>query len=150
MADWKRVERLEEHDEASGSMDGLATSTYGVDAFQFVKVEDNTTFRAEYGIKDEAHLVFHFFGTEEANALPDPWRYWKNEVFPAVLERVAMDHFQTGPPYLRAAFSDELCSWWLQCDGAANKTLDVDAYARKFLDKLDAALDAAIQETFHA
>ena len=148
MADWKRVERLKEHDEASGNMEGLAESTYGIGAIQFIPVAENTTFRGEYGVKDDAHLVFHFFGTEEANRLPDPWRYWKNEVFPAVLQKVAVEHFRTGPPYLRAAFSDDLCSWWLQCDGAAKRVLDVDAYARKFLDKLDAALDAAVQEAF--
>lgn len=136
----KQILSSEEHAKASEAMAPMARLSYEVGGLVFVQATGYTTFRAEYGAKDGKDLVFHFFGTHEANSLPDPWDYWL-QTFPRALQKVAVEHFRTGPPHLKAAYAEELVSWWLQADGAAEKTLDVDAYAASFLDKLDEELE---------
>lgn len=139
----KQILSSEEHDTACadvGTLSGVAVEIPG--AMQFTGVNDYTTFRAEYGVKDEDNLVFHFFATEEINQLPNPWKYWK-ETFPEVLQKVAVPFFKSGPPALRAAYTEELASWWMQADGAAGKVLDAHHFARRFLQELDKELDDA-------
>ena len=140
----KQILSSEEHNRACegvNTLSGVAVELPG--ALQFTKVDDYTTFWAEYGVKDEDNLVFHFFVTEEVNQMPDPWKYWK-DTFPRVLQEVAVPFFKSGPPALRAAYTEELASWWLQADGAAGKVLDADHFAKKFLQELDKGLDDAL------
>jgi len=136
----KQILTSEEHNQACADMDGMESTELGVDAMEFTTVDEYTTFKAEYAVKDEDDLVFHFFATDEVNDMADPWGYWK-ESFPEALNEVAPAFFKSGPPKLRAAYAEELASWWLQADGAAGKVLDPDHYARKFLEQLDGALD---------
>lgn len=140
----KQILTSEEHNQACADMDELDGLAYDVDAMEFTPVEEFTTFRAEFAVKDESDLVFHFFATDEVNAMADPWGYWK-VTFPSVLEEAAVSFFKSGPPDLRAAYADELASWWLQADGAAGKVLDADVFARKFLEKLDLSLEERIR-----
>jgi hypothetical protein len=128
----------EEHEEAN---EGLAfgDAGYGVSPLAFEEVDMYTTFKAEFAVRDEA-LVFHFFPTEEVNQRSNPIGYWKGS-FSSALERVAKEHFNLDFPQLKAAYSDELASWWLQADGAATRTLDPGHYAYRFLEKLDKELD---------
>jgi len=118
---------------------GSAASAFGATAPTFIPAEGYTTFRAEYAEID-SDLVFHFFATPEINKLPDPWRYWR-ESFPDGLQRVATEHFGDGYPRIKAAYSDDLASWWLRASHY-DHILDLKEYARRFLAKLDAVLDA--------
>lgn len=134
----------EEHNRASGDLTGIsADTTLEAAALEFTKVNDYTTFRAEFTVKNESNLVFHFYATPEVNLQKQPWHYWKT-VFPRVLEEVAVPFFRSSPPDLRAAFTEELASWWLQADGAAGKVLSADHFARKFLERLDEELEKRI------
>lgn len=140
----KQILTTEEHNRASVDLVSLDEASYNVNAVKFEPVNYYTTFRAEYAVKDDCDLVFHFFATNEINKLPDPWMYWK-VTFPDVLEQIAPSFFKSGPPELRAAYTDELASWWLQADGAAGKVLNPDLYASKFLEELDGVLDKRFQ-----
>lgn len=120
----------------------------GVAALQFTPVDDFTTFRAEYAIVDE-DLVFHFFqppehvGAIEAKQTalePRLNHYWMDS-FPRTLDVVARDFFRAESPTLRAAYTEELKSWWLRGFGMA-AVATPDARAKLFLQKLDQALDA--------
>lgn len=119
--------------------------TGGVRGLQFVKVEDYTTFVAEYAI--EGHdLVFHFFLPPELIAQPGKLtsQYWK-EIFPMVLEPIVFEIFKVQPPRVQAAYVSELDlnSWWLRAYGFAD-LLDPDALCSKFFERLDSALEANI------
>lgn len=108
------------------------------EAPDFMAVNSFTTFRAEYA-NLMGDFVFHFFVNDEVNQLADPWAYWKGR-FPQVLERVAKEYFAIGYPRLRAAYSDEMASWWLRADGF-DHLIDPDEFCRRFLERLDAELD---------
>ncbi len=135
----------------------------------FTRVDDYTTFTAEYGIHD-GDITVHFFlprppkGALEVateSATPEEVeiaaaqaerskgllqrdsklaRYW-GEMFPAVLEPVVKDFFKAEPPRVQAAYTDEISSWWFKASGF--ETLDPNGLTREFLRKLDQALDAA-------
>lgn len=107
-------------------------------------VTDLTTFAAEVAVT-EGDLVYHFYATDEVNALPSPQQYW-HELFPAVLERTAKEYFKADFPRLKAAYTEEKASWWLRAFGFG-RVLDPHKMALRFCDVLDAALDAAMQST---
>jgi len=114
------------------SMDSAAC---GLVPLQFVKKEDYNTFTAEYAW-DGDDLVFHFFRSPER---AKEQSYWLT-LFPKVLDPVARDFFSAESPRLRAAFTEELDSWWLRANNYGN-IIDKTAFAELFLSKMDQALD---------
>jgi hypothetical protein len=113
-----------------------------VEAPNFMSVDSYTTFKAEYAVLD-GDIVFHFFANDEINRLPDPWHYWKT-VFPRCLERVAEKYFAATYPRVRAAYTDELASWWLRANGFGH-ILNMDEFAKQFLERLDKELDTQMR-----
>lgn len=126
------------------SLRALDDVACGVQPLQFKKVEDYTTFLAEYAW-DGDDLVFHFFRTPEMQGQAGPpaglsgTQYWRL-VFPEVLDPVAREVFQAGPPRLRAAYTEEMDSWWLRASNYGH-LIDKDAFVSRFLAKLDQTLD---------
>lgn len=113
---------------------------------QYIKVDEYTTFSAEYGMKDK-NLVIHFFLPPEQRPsegarglLPDVSTYWL-KLFPPVLDAVARNHFQADAPRLQAAYTEELHSWWFLAQGY-DHLIDLHKYVLGFLEKLDRALEA--------
>lgn len=102
---------------------------------EFTKVEDYTTFKAEYTMKD-GDLVIHFFPGE--NKL-----VWKS-IFAEVLDRVAQEHFKATAPRLQAKFTEEMNSWWFRARGY-DHLVDFNAFVSRFFDLLDASLEAGVQ-----
>src|SRR5580765_6629664 len=66
---------------------------------KFHRVDEYTTFFCEYTFKD-GDIHFHFFQTEDQVV---PRTYW-NLIFPQMLDRVAMAHFEAVFPQLQASF----------------------------------------------
>lgn len=111
-------------------------SDQGVQPLQFTKDESYTTFRAEHAFEDD-DIVFHFFNTKEHE---DDRKYWK-DTFPTALSDVAQEVFKAGYPRLKAAWTEEVESWWLRCTGFANEGLPEERIKR-FYKELDQSLDA--------
>jgi hypothetical protein len=117
---------------------------------KFIKVEEFTTFLAEYVVSDGA-IIVHFFPpreafeisltTREPRVTAEYLRYWKMK-FPHILSPVAENYFKAGPPLLTATYVEEMTSWWMRAGGYAGRT-DADDVIMRFFDTLDAALDAA-------
>lgn len=115
----------------------------------FTKVEEYTTFLAEYAIVD-GNIVVHFFPPREAfelsahNGQPrvtaEFLRRWKR-TFPEVLSPVAEDYFQATQPIVQAKYIEEMTSWWLRAGGFGTSVLDPDAFILRFFSRMDAALD---------
>ena len=113
----------------------------GVQAINFARIEEFTTFVAEYTIKDD-DLVFHFFLTPELDREPKDGPvavYWMR-TFPLTLDRAAQTFFRATAPRLQAKYTAELQSWWLRAQGFGTN-LDPDKLAQEFLRELDKALD---------
>ncbi len=117
---------------------------------KFKKIENYTTFLAEYAeVGDD--IILHFFPPAEAYvqvAGTDTWkvpaavlRAWQLR-FPEVLSPTAENHFRATAPKIVAQYVPEMTSWWMACRSYA-LTLDPDTLILSFLQKLDAALDAA-------
>lgn len=107
---------------------------------QFTKVDNFTTFMAEYTYRD-GDLVVHFFMSPEVKAEGQDTRllYWLTS-FPNALDTVAQSYFMAGAPRLAAKYTEELESWWFRARGYGH-VLDTDTFALKFLQKLDEAID---------
>lgn len=126
-----------------------ALSDLPLPTLEFTKVDEYTTFRAEFAV-DANDLVFHFFlppELEEALTRGPAIKqrvekYWEDG-FARTLDVVARDYFSAEYPQLRAAHVKEygINSWWLRADGMANVP-DPDGRCRRFIEKLDQALDA--------
>ncbi len=125
-------------EQAAEAFDGIGDQL-GAEAPNFMQIDCYTTFRAEYAVLDD-DLVFHFFANDEINQLPNPWHYWKT-TFPKQLEQVAGRYFAAAYPRVRAAYADELASWWLRADGF-DHVLDMNEFAHRFLEQLDRALES--------
>lgn len=109
----------------------LATeSDLSVPTLHFTKDLTPATFVAEYTF-DGNDIVYHFY-PPQGGMVTD---YWKN-LFAKSLERVAVSHFDAGPSRLRAAYTDELASWWLRASGFA-VVGDPDLMSKKLFEKLD-------------
>jgi hypothetical protein len=130
--------------QVTSTVEGEQKGTLPVQAIQFMPVTDLTTFAAEVAVT-EGDLVYHFFVTQEVNALPDARKYWL-ELFPEVLEKTAQEYFKADFPRLKAAYTEEQASWWLRAFGFGH-VLDPHKLALSFCDALDAALDAATQNS---
>lgn len=107
----------------------------GVKPLDFKKVQDYTTFDAEYAF-DRNDIVFHFF-PPHANEVTR--QYWLSQ-FPAVLDKFAQKFWEVEYPRLMAAYTEELNSWWLRAFGFGNQG-DPEARALKFIEQLDAELE---------
>jgi hypothetical protein len=123
-------------DKDRATLDELAQQTCGIQPLVFVKVTEHEGFIAEYGMEGDDY-VFHFFLPSEPTRRNDT-EYWL-KTFPVVLDVVAREHFQATRPRLRAAYTEEMASWWLRADGYGN-VLNKDAFARRFLVKMHQAL----------
>lgn len=107
------------------------------------KVEDYTTFLAEY-VFYEGDMIVHFFQTKElARANPQKRdRYWL-QLFPVALSDTAEDHFQATLPRIFAEYVPEMTSWYFKARGFANK-LDPKEFLYSFFGKLDTNLDRIV------
>jgi len=137
--------------EQAGSVDIGADIGGVADAvLNFTKVENFTTFLAEFVVSDGA-IIVHFFPPREAyevslatnqpRVTAEFLRYWKKK-FPYILSPVAEDFFMATKPVLTAAYVEEMTSWWMRCGGYAGRDDAADVIMRFFL-VLDSALDAA-------
>jgi hypothetical protein len=108
---------------------------------QFTKVNDFTTFNAEYTYIGN-DLVMHFFlPPEKRLSNPADRDYWLN-TFSNCLDAAARRYFNADYPRLMAKYTEEVESWWFKACGFGH-VIDPDALAAKFLKGLDAMLDAA-------
>lgn len=135
-------------DEAVAALDSAQTKALPVFVVHFIPITEYTTFRADLAVT-EGDLVFHFYVTPEVNgrASPSPQAYWLGNtcIFANTLAVVAAEYFNAGYPRLKACYTEEFASWWLRAAGFGQK-LDPHKFAYDFLERLDAALDAAISK----
>lgn len=117
-------------------LDGSAS----VPVLQFSKVVYNN-FCVEVTLagKKNEDYVAHFYPPEDAPNGPALKKFWL-ETFPATLSEVAMSSFSAGPDRLKAAYTEEVASWWFRAYGFAAEGLDPSAKIEKFFAKLDQAL----------
>jgi hypothetical protein len=120
----------------------------------FKTVDAFTTFAAEYTTKD-SDIVLHFFMTNEVWSQGWRKRYW-DTVFPQILDEVARSYFRAEYPRLKAQQVDGVLratelpteagvtSWWFSAANFA-QVPDVDGLVAGFLEKLDQALDKAME-----
>lgn len=107
---------------------------------KFAKVDNFTTFNAEYTYTGD-DLVVHFFLPPERR-LPEARAYWL-ETFPACLDASAREFFNAEYPRLMAKYTEEMESWWFKACGYGH-VIDPDAFAAKFLKGLDGHVDVAL------
>jgi hypothetical protein len=108
---------------------------------KFTKVDDFTTFAAEYCRIDD-NIVIHFFHPEDMEYTE---RYWL-DVFPGVLDSVAREYFNADTPRLVAKYTEELRSWWFRAN-SYDHVIDVDYFVRRFFEKMDQALEPSAPAT---
>ena len=126
-----------------------APSEIGINSIvEFTKVEDYTTFLAEFAFVDR-DIVLHFFPPREAYVVAgeklrvvDSYLLWFQRRFPEVLSPVAEEYFQATKPVVVAQYVPEMTSWWMRCGGFAAR-LEPEAFIRKFFALLDQRIDAS-------
>lgn len=101
-----------------------------IPVLHFTKDLTPGTFVAEYAFEGN-NIIYHFYPPQAGMVT----NYWKN-LFPVSLERVAMSFFDAGAERLRAAYTEELSSWWLRASGFAIVG-DPDMRSHNFFMKLD-------------
>ncbi len=110
----------------------------------FKQLNDYKSFKAEYAVIN-GDLVLHFFLPKHAQ-LNSPearqaWMsYWLTN-FPEKLDSEAQIYFESTYPRLMAKYTSEVASWWFKAQGFGD-VLDAGAFVAKFLDQLDASLQA--------
>ena len=139
----------QERDAAGGADAPVAIGNVLNAAVKFTQVDIYTTFLAEYAFID-GDIVIHYFppreqyvqvpGTDTHRLNADFNKRWR-QVFPVVLSPVAEAYFRATKPTLVAQYVPEMTSWWMRCQGFAER-LDPDGYVRSFFEVLDRALDA--------
>lgn len=115
---------------------------------KFTKVEDYTTFLAEYAFID-GDIVVHFFLPREYYVqVADGYKplderlIWWQRAFPQVLSPVAEKYFAATFPVLMAQYVPEMTSWYFKAGGYARR-LDPEAFLLQFFSYLDQAIDVA-------
>lgn len=103
---------------------------------KFTKVEDYTTFVAEYALQD-GNIVIHFF--LPADFKGNAGNYWAVN-FPRALDATARSYFMADRPRLQAKYTPELQSWWFKAN-SYDHVVDIAGFIRGFFDALDAALE---------
>lgn len=122
---------------------------------KFEHVTEFTTFLAEYAFVD-GDIVVHFFPpiehfekslmNGEMRVNPERLRFWKRG-FPQVLSPAAEGYFNATLPRLKAAYSDEMTSWWFRAYGFAGNLPGLRTptdFIQQFFVVLDRSLDAAL------
>jgi len=115
---------------------------------KFAKVEDYTTFVAEYAMVD-GDIIVHFFPPREQfvrvedgfKLLDEHMLRWQR-AFPQVLSPVAEKFFAATLPVIMAQYVPEMTSWYFKAGGFARR-LDPEAFVLRFFSVLDQALDVA-------
>jgi len=130
------------HEPTDADREDLAAAVsggdYNVRTLDYTKVESYTTFWAEYAF-EEGDIILHFYKTPEYQ---DNVAYWLN-VFPAALDPVARTVFNATAPRLRAAYTEEMDSWWLRAD-SYDHIIDKRGLVLRFLDTLDKTLETLV------
>jgi len=103
----------------------------------YFKVIYKEEFWAEYA-QEGFDLIFHFYNTSL------PKRVWI-ETFPGVLDPVARSFFSAKYPRLKAAYTEEVDSWWLRANGCAAVPYP-SGRAEKFIDEIDQTLSTTISK----
>jgi hypothetical protein len=113
----------------------------------FTKTNEFSTFDAEYLREPDGSIVFHFFLPDDlfSGQVQKRKIYW-SAVFPELLSNLAQEYFQATYPRLRAAFTEEVNSWWMQAGGFGH-ILELEVYVNAFFAQLDAKIDAHYQRT---
>lgn len=119
---------------------GLNSIAAGVP--KFTKVEDYTTFLAEYAMQD-GNIVVHFFPPPDFRGSPSALKHYWESLFAASLDAVAQDVFQATAPRLQAKYTEELQSWWLRAF-KYDHIIDLKGFVQRFLDQLDASLESSL------
>jgi len=142
--DPKEAEAAFLQESASAGADAPAAIGNVADAVvSFIKVEDYTTFVAEYAFID-GNIVLHFFHSRETWNRDDKWHVtYFLDMFPSVLSQVAEAYFEATKPRIVAQYTPEMTSWYMRANGFAVR-LDPDGFVRRFLSKLDVALDEVL------
>lgn len=141
----------------------------GVAKIEFTRVDDFTTFTAEYSRSGDDMIVHFFLPRSNATPLeaatqsatpeevqaadvraqrtkrllqtnPAFLTYW-TETFPLRLEPLVKQVFKMEPPRVHAAYTEEVSSWWFIVRGLT--TLDPKALMHLFFVQLDQLLDSA-------
>lgn len=108
-----------------------------MEALQFKNVDQFVSFRGEYAFVGN-DIVFHFFrGAGDTQYCGH--EFWKKK-FPETLDKCAQEYWEASYPRIKAAFTEELDSWWLRCFDFGHIG-DPEARIFRFLEKLD---DAAL------
>lgn len=115
---------------------------------KFTKVEEYTTFLAEYAMMD-GDIVVHFFPPQEQyvkvaegyKMLDEHLLRWQR-AFPQVLSPVAEKYFAATYPVLVAQYVTEMTSWYFKAGGFARR-LDPESFVLRFFAQLDQVLDVA-------
>jgi len=108
-----------------------------VAGINYTKVTDYTTFDAEYALVG-SDIVIHLFQPFDKKHPP---RFWQDRVA-TILDRFAQQFWRAQYPRLKAAYTEELDSWWLRACGFADQG-DPEARIHKFLMGLDDEVEKA-------
>jgi hypothetical protein len=128
------AERKKEIEQVFGSPD------VNVPVMKFAEIE-YPSFVAELslaGRRNEDYVV-HFYVPKDAVDGPALKEFWL-QTFPAALSELAMSHFGAGPDRLKAAYTEEVASWWFRAYGFASEGLDPVLKITRFFDKLNQTL----------
>ena len=106
------------------------------------------SFNAEHSLI-EGNIVIHFFLPDQAkqylkgdnNPAEQQWMSYWLKTFPGVLDPIARRYFDAEYPRLQVKYTEEVASWWFRGQGYGN-LIDSKRFVRKFLEELDAALQA--------
>jgi len=101
------------------------------------KVAEYENFRVEYAMVDDDFII-HFFITPRQIQMwsePELEHWWLND-FAQVMDRVAQEYFDAGPPRLQAKYTREVASWWLKAQGYGH-FVSPEAFLLGFFEQLD-------------
>lgn len=140
-------EIAEQEKQAAGGKEAPVAIGNVLDAVvKFDKVEQYTTFLAEYALLD-GDIVVHFFPAQEEyievagrHRVRDEFLLRWQRLFPEVLSPVAEKYFGATLPVISAQYVPEMTSWYFRAGGYANR-LNATEFILKFFEHLDDALD---------
>jgi hypothetical protein len=134
----------------------------GVEAVKYCPLIQFPFFSAEFALVDQPRkLSFHFFLTAKQWEVVEKYnddtlrpverhsyaaqysavsRFWK-ETFPTCMDKVAQEYFRDTAPNLKAAYTEELNSWWLSVSDVDNRSLFPSLLADDFLKRLSGSLE---------
>lgn len=123
------------------SLDGVVGGVAALNFERGVYVNFEVEFTMA-GQNGEDYVVHFYFPKDRPNDHKLK-TYWL-QTFPVALSDVSQDFFNATSPRLRAAYTEELASWWFRGFGLATG-LDPALRIQKFFEKLDQALTAKNQ-----